>query len=269
MDSAKCQEDGLEYTGEKFAKLSAGEIASKRRRLVCVKCGTKAIYVKQAKSGQGPHFRARPHTNCSLAAPEAERGPGGGNDKDVLFNPGDHIVLDLRFGAAEGNHGDGEDGGDEGGSGGRHTGQGGPSRAFSRRRLRPLLKLLIYSEAFRRSTQTIELPEVGVFDVASFFVNFSDVTDEHVGEFFGFWGDIQDIGQGANASRWINTGDRDNVSVVIDHGISKAFLSQHRATWEQLEGMSFLVFGKLGRSKNDKLWIKPKGVEFTATYDGS
>lgn len=270
MDVAKCTQDGFEYSAVKFAKLPVSEIAIKRRHLICIKCGTRAIFVKEARSGQGPHFRARPHLDCALAAPESEQGEGGGDDKDMLRNPGDHILLDLRYGATEQLNGDLGGAGEGGTRGGQHVGHGGGARAVSRRRLRPILKNLIFSEEFRNSDQTIELPGVGVFRVHELFVNFSDVNDAHVDRFGGYWGDIQDIREGKDGARWINTGDKDDVSVLVGKDICSPFLSYHRVSWERLEGMHFLVFGWLNRaSKNQKLWIRPRDIEFTAIYDGA
>lgn len=270
MDVAKCTQDGFEYSAVKFAKLPVSEIAIKRRHLICIKCGARAIFVKEARSGQGPHFRARPHLDCALAAPELEQGEGGGDDKDMLRNPGDHILLDLRYGAAEQLNGDLGGAGEGGTRGGQHVGHGGGARAVSRRRLRPVLKNLIFSEEFRDSDQTIELPGVGVFRVHELFVNFSDINDAHVDRFGGYWGDIQDIREGKDGARWINTGDQDDVSVLVGKDICSPFLSYHRVSWERLEGMHFLVFGWLNRaSKNQKLWIRPRDIEFTAIYDGA
>lgn len=265
MDIAKCTLDGVEYYASKFAKLPPSELASKRRNLVCTECGTRALFVKEAKSGQGPHFRARPHPNCSLAAPESERGEGGGDDKDILHNPGDHIVLDLKYGQADQVNGDPDVGGKGGSGGGRYNGVGGRKNSVSHRRLRPILRNLIYSEAFRQSEQTVELPDVGTYRVKDLFLNFSDVTDDHVGEFRGFWGDILDTKQGYLGPQWINTGFKDDVSVLIAQEDLKPFLAHHKVTTAQLDGMHFLVFGKLGKSaKNGKLWIRPRGIEFTA-----
>ncbi|KAA6172704.1 hypothetical protein F3K53_24385 [Pseudomonas veronii] len=265
MDIAKCTLDGIEYYASKFAKLPPTELALKRRNLVCTKCGTRALFVKEAKSGQGPHFRARPHLNCSLAAPESERGEGGGDDKDMLHNPGDHIVLDLKYGQGEQINGDPGAGGKGGSSGGRYNGTGGRKKSVSHRRLRPILKNLVYSEAFSQSDQTVELPDVGTYRVKDLFLNFTDVSDDHVGEFRGFWGDILDTRQGYGGPQWINTGFKDDVSVLIEREDLKPFLAHHKVTTDQLDGMHFLVFGTLRKSaKNGKLWIRPKGIEFTA-----
>ncbi|MCU0213329.1 hypothetical protein N8A88_22325 [Pseudomonas shahriarae] len=268
MDMAKCNIDGVEYSATKFSKLPSADLAVKRRNLVCVRCGTRALFVKKSKSGQGPHFRARPHPNCALAAPESERREGGGDDKDMLHNPGDYILLNLKYGKGGEVNGEPGTGGKGGSGGGRYTGDGGDRKSVSRRGLRPLLKNLIFSEAFRESEQFLEVPDVDVYRVKDFFVNFTDMSDEDVGEFRGYWGDIFDTKFGYNGVRWINTGNKENVSVLIERDDLKAFLEYHRVELSELDGMHLLVLGTLKRSSKGKLWIKPRGLEFTALYDG-
>lgn len=168
MDLAKCTMDGDEYSAVNFAKLPPSELAIKRRHLICIRCSTRAIFVKEARSGQSPHFRARPHANCPLAALESEQGEGGGEDKDMLRNPGDHIMLDLRYGAVEQINGNPESDVDGGNRGGRHVGPGRNRQAVSKRRLRPILKNLILSEEFRRSEQTIEISGLTFFECATY-----------------------------------------------------------------------------------------------------
>ena len=270
MDTARCLTDGVEYNAVDFAKLPSAELALKRRNLVCERCKTKALFVKEAKSGQGPHFRARPHPNCDLAAPESERVDVGGDDKDMVRNPGDHIVLNLKYDFEDEVNGDPDVNGGSGSGGGRYTGTGGTRHAVSRRGLRPLLKNLIYSEAFRDSEQTIEIPDVDTYRVKDLFVNFTDVALDQVDTVRGFWGDIVDTGDFGGAL-WVNTGaDRKNtVSVVISAKQLTSFLAQHKVTIGELDGMHLLVIGTLERKTTGKFTIKPKGIEFTAVYGES
>lgn len=269
MDTARCKSDGIEYRAVDFAKLPGAELASKRRDLVCVKCGTKALFVKEARSGQGPHFRARPHANCPLAAPESERVEGGGDDQDMVRNSGDHIVLNLKYGLEDQVNGDPDANGGGNASGGRYTGTGGARNAVSRRGLRPILKNLIFGEAFRASEQTIEIPDVGTFRVKDLFVNFSDVTLDLVGKVRGFWGDIYDTGE--FGGRWINTNqDRmKSVSVFISSKDLESFLKHHKVKVEELDGMHMLVIGTLEQKSTGKLTIRPRGIEYTALYGES
>ncbi|WP_409281473.1 hypothetical protein [Pseudomonas defluvii] len=267
MDSALCLANGKQYTGPEFAGLNEALRNDLRRQLVCVECRTPAYFRKESKSGQGPCFGARPHTGCVLATPESARGIGAGTEEDILHNPGTHIVIDAAQGAHENVNIDVD--GPNGGAarGGRYTGAGGQRNANSRRRLRPLLKNLIYLPAFRTSTQTIEIPERGTWTVRELFVNFSDADTVPLGAFHGFWGEIYDVGTGADGSLWLNAGQREAVSVVVNVTQVNAFLARHSMTVAELEGVHLLVFGTIHRSGNGKLYIRPAAIDLTAVVD--
>lgn len=267
MDVALCTADGKEYTGKEFEDLLPPDKAQKRRNLVCVRCRTPAFFRKRAKSGQAACFGARPHENCSLAAPESNSGQGGGPDRDILQNPGNHIVIDLQFGAAQAGPFGPNEPGQNAGRGGRFVGHGQRQNAVMRRRLKPLLKTLIYSQAFRQSLQMIELPDHGAWPVREVFVNFADISAADVGRFKGFWGPVYDIGVGVNGTRWINTGKRDDVSVPLPEEQLRPFNSYHRIDADDLEGAHILVFGTLNRSAQGKLWIDLVSIEHFAICD--
>lgn len=269
MDSAFCTLDGKEYTSLAFSKLHPAELNMKRRYLVCVKCRTTAYYKKAATSGQGPCFGARPHEDCSMAAPESERGEGGGDERDPRFNPGQLIVIDPNYGAAPGGNGlpPGAAGGN-GSRGGAYSGTGARQNATSKRRLRPLLKNLIYSQAFRESLQPIQLPDGQLFPVRTLFVNFLNIAEPHIGQHRGFWGVIYDARLSKKTgSLWLNTGKKDATSVVIDKADVNPFLAYHKVKIAELDGMHVLVFGTLGRTTEGKWWLKPSSKEMTALYD--
>ncbi len=132
------------------------------------------------------------------------------------------------------------------------------------RRLRPLLRTLIYSEAFRNSAQTIELPERGTFSVNDLFVNFTDIEERHIGRFRGYWGLVYDVGVGMNSTVWINTGKQEDVSIRLTIEQVRPFLDYHKVELADLEGMHVLVFGNLDRSYSGKRWINPAGIEYFA-----
>lgn len=268
MDSAFCMLSGRDYTGPEFAALSDNDRSTYRRHLVCTACKTPAYFRKEAKSGQGPCFGARPHTNCSLATPETARGiGGGGEEQEIVNNPGTHIVIDTVQGGSGVPNTLPSDGTGSGSRGGRFTGSGGQRSAVSHRRLRPLLKTLIYSPAFRASSQTIEVPDRGVWAARDLFVNFSEVATCRHGEFHGFWGEIYDTGNGADGSLWINTGDQEVVSIPIAATNVASFLERHKVKKAELDGMHFLVFGTLNRSQFGKLFIRPADINLTALND--
>lgn len=268
MDTAYCTFNSTEYTGPEFAALSDMQRTQYRRHLVCVKCKTTAYFRKEAKSGQGPCFGARPHASCPLATPESVRGVGSGGEQDILYNPGTRIVIDEAQGG--GPIVNGEPGGKSGAGssgGGRFTGTGSRQNAVSHRRLRPLLKNLIYLPAFRTSAIYVELPGRGAWPARDFFVNFSDVSECRSQTLYGFWGAIYDTGIGYDGSLWINTGDREVVSIVIDPGSVQPFLDRHKIAVGELDGSHILVFGTISTSGNGKQFIRPASIELTALND--
>lgn len=270
MDVARCTLDGEKYYATVFAKLPTVDLQKKRRHLVCFECGWPAYFKKESVSGQGACFGARPHrSGCDMAAPESERGDGGGDEQDILRNAGNHIVLDLDFGGAPNVHGV-PGGGEDGGSrGGRFTGTGARPDAHSRRRLGPILRNLIYSEQFRNSTQTIGVPDRGPLAIRDFFVGFEDIAAQHVERFRGYWGVVYDAKAGKDGSIWLNTGKEDDLSVLLSseqkielytrYGIKKL---------AHLEGAHLLVLGTLMLSKNgkEKRYIKLEDIGYCALH---
>lgn len=268
MESARCTIDGFEYLALKFDALPPDEKAQKRRHLVCVRCGTGAYFRSRSSSGQAACFGARPHANCSLAAPEAVKGAGLGADRDPLANPGDHIVLDLAFGASEHVHNPVNQNGDEGagGRGGRHVGTGGVRAARSHKRLRPLLRTLIYLESFRSSTKTIEIPDRGSYEARKLFIEFSEASKANAGRFKGFFGVIYDCGYGYDGTLWLNTGELEDLSIAIDEQDVKAFLERFDIeSLTDLEGMHILVFGFMRVAMGSgKLVVNPAAMNLIA-----
>ena len=103
MDTATCTENNHSYTAVEFSQLPPAELERKRRQLVCDDCGFVAFFRKLSRSGRGACFGARPHADgCEAAAADNEiRLPGGGDDQDEVFNPGDRLVVELAFGGQE------------------------------------------------------------------------------------------------------------------------------------------------------------------------
>jgi hypothetical protein len=268
MDSARCTVNNTDYTGVSFAALPEAERSNYRRHLICVACGTAAYFRKEAKSGQGPCFGARPHSNCTLATLESGRGLGGQTEEDILHNPGTRIVVDEAQGAAPiVNHLDPQNPQGQGGRAGRFTGNGARPNAVSHKRLNPLLKNLIYMPAFRTSAISIEIPSRGAWPARDLFVNFSNATQCNQNTLYGFWGVVYDTGRGGNGSLWINTGEWAEVSVVIDPEDVSPFLARHKIKVEELDGAHILVFGTIFRSGNGKPCITPASIQLTAFND--
>lgn len=268
MDSALCTVNNTAYTGADFAALPDTDRSHFRRHLVCVVCATTAYFRKEAKSGQGPCFGARPHVNCPLATVESSRGMGGNTEEDILHNPGTRIVVDEAQGGNATVHVDPGAPGGAAGVGRRFVGTGGRPSAVSRKRLGPLLKNLIYQPAFRSSTIYVEIPNRGAWPARELFVNFSSVGQCNPNTFYGFWGVIYDTGSGYDGTLWLNTGEWDDVSVAIDPEDVAPFLVRHKTSIAELDGAHILVFGTTFKAGGSgKQCIKPSSIQLTALND--
>lgn len=270
MDIARCTLNNRNYDIPTFEALEERLVSEYRRFLVCPECEGPGFYRKESRSGQAACFGARPHAaTCSLAAAEAKRGGALGAGQDERINLGERIEVDFEFGAhVPVNPAPGEPV-DPAGRGGRFVRQGGRRNAVMHRRLSTLLRNLIYSEDFRNSDQLIAIAE-GEFRVREFFVEFSEITDEYEGRYRGYWGLISDAASSRDepSSLWLNSGGRDDVSVVIDAASTREFYERFPLDdLEDLAGAYALVFGELRVSRNGKKYLAVGDIsKITVSY---
>lgn len=248
MDVAHCTADGRNYSAISFEALADHLIEFYRRQLVCPECRGPAFFRKESRSGQAACFGARPHAqNCSLAAVDSTSGAGGGPDREERINHGERIEIDFNYGGSPIVHVEPGDLDDRNGRGGRFGGGQRQRTAVSHRRLSTLLKNLMHSPDFRRSDQLIALPQ-GEYRVRDLFVKFDEIDDRHINSFRGYWGMITDAGLSKYdpKSLWLNSGARDDVSVVVDASLSEPFLQRFPVKdVDEFSGSYVLVFGEL------------------------
>lgn len=264
MDVAKCTLDGNNYYVDGFSELPTGELAEKRRALICTGCGNQAYFKRAATSGQGACFGARPHAkDCKFSTPETEEIKGELEDRSVLTNPGNRILLDLQYGAHEGaNVAPGGPEGSTNSRGMRYTSENAGRTADSRRRLSTILRNLIASDDFRRSETVVEVSQEISMPIKDFFVNFSVVDDSFINKKLGFWGLIYDAGDGSEGSLWLNTGKKDKLSILVVSEMYPKFKDKFRlVNSNSPEGMHVLVIGELKRSSKDKLYIMLESLD--------
>ncbi|SDZ64554.1 hypothetical protein [Pseudomonas sp. NFIX28] len=270
MDIARCTLDNHNYDIPSFEALGDRIIERYRRRLVCPECGGPGFYRRESTSGQAACFGARPHRDqCSLAATEPRRSGGLGPGQDERINLGERIEVDFNYGADPNVNPDPDEPNNPQGRGGRYVGRGGARNAVIHRRLSTLLRNLIHSEDFRQSNQLIALPE-GQFRVRDFFVEFPDIEDTNIGEYRGYWGMIADaaLSRFDPPSLWLNSGGRDDVSIVVGDEQSNEFLE--RFPFEDIEefaGAYALIFGELRESQNGKKYLAATQIaKLTLSY---
>lgn len=263
MDIAKCSLNQQTYTAVNFSVLPPNELSDKRQNLVCTECQADAFFRKASRSGQAACFGARPHIEgCSFASPETQTAEAEGGDEDVIHNPGQIIEIDLNFGAAPQNVDIDPNEDDVRGQGrGRHVGRGARPNAHMHRRLSTLLRTLINSNEFRYSDQQIELNGRDTTSVTNFFVNFNDVTDDHDGEFHGYWGMLTDARIGSEGTLWLNSGGRNAVSCLVSSENVDALYSRHNINDEEdFAGAYLLIIGTKDTSQNGKQYIRADSI---------
>lgn len=258
MYSAKCTEDSETYAAVDFSRLSTEEIARKRRFLQCPECGGPAFFRRASRGGRAACFGARPHApNCELAAPEYDPNQDGqGEDQDQLFNPGNRIVVDLNYGAAQQYMVQEVDGlPSNRNRRGRYGGDGGRPQARMHRRLGSLLRTLIEVPAFRQSDQVVEIDDHPEMTVSEFFVPLLDVTAGHEGQFRGYWGMLSDARRASEGTLWLNSGGRDSISFCLDEHLIKPLFERYGIEDEEdIAGAYILVLGSPSVSQRNKVY---------------
>ena len=263
MDVARCTLNGESYTVRQFEGLSEHHVAQLRRFLACPVCAGPAFYRKESTSGQAACFGARPHApGCSLAAAEPRYRGGAGPDQVERINSGERIEIDFVYGAGPVTHVNPNEPANPQGRGGRFVGGGrGPSNAVMHRRLSTLLKNLMHSDGFRNSDQLIAMP-AGEFRVRNFFVEFSDIDGSHEGAYRGYWGMISDAKGDGGGSLWLNSGGRDDVSIVIPNELVNVFAQRFNVDdIEELAGAYALFLGELKISQNGKAYLACNDIQ--------
>lgn len=260
MRTARCTINNQVYAAEDFNQVVGFQTL--RNNLVCTGCGFTARYRSPGRDGRNPCFYARPHDDgCRLATPEYEGAQvGTGNVEDEIFTTGQRIVVNFNVGTnataieAPPTGGAAENGGRRGGNNGGIT-----PREITYRTMSKLLRTLIESEEFRRSTSIIEIPGRGEYVAANLFMNFTDMTEDHLDTYHGYWGRIADARVSYfSRTLWFNSGDEDDVSVLLDQRYVGETLQQFNiAVLPQVAGAYILVFGEFKRAQqNEKKFIQ-------------
>ncbi|GFE56814.1 hypothetical protein [Geobacter sp. AOG1] len=258
MESALCTLDNITYTATNFNQVDGFE--DKRKNLVCTECNGPAFFRGPTRNGREACFGARPHAEgCALATLEHDGPPAGhGDEGDEIFTTGQRIVVDFNYGALETVEATQPVGGQANACNiGVGYGQAVAIRQNMTRRMSSLLRSLIETAEFRRSTQIIEIAGEGEFTVGDFFVNFSEVTGNHINCFRGYWGMIPDTQLDHNGTLWFNSGGREDISVLLDRNhIGAVYRRFHIDHEEEIAGAYLLVMGVLKLSASGKKYVE-------------
>lgn len=255
MDYARHVPSDQVYQAIAFSQLGAVQIEQMRHDLTCPECNNAAFYRKATKHGHAACFGARHIDGCGMAtAPRDRIEDGLGANEDALENPGQHILVDLNFGAAEQVNADAVDADARGRGRVRHfDGDGERPPARAHRRLGPLLRNLIEIPGYAHSHRVIEAPGSDPMPAHTFFVNFENFADAHLGEFRGYWGTIDNTRRRDADGLYLNTGGRDALSILVPNNILPAFYGRYNVNnGQSFRGAQVLVLGTPWRTISGK-----------------
>jgi hypothetical protein len=268
VDIARCTFDNRIYSSREFSELPDTKLEELRVHLICDECKGPAFFRRRTRNGRAPCFGGRPHGNsCSYATAESGAWGSGGNDhEDERINRGDHIILDLRLDVEDVTPtAGGEAGRRRHGQGRTFDGVDGPSRAYTHRKLRGILRRLIRTTELSTSSLVFEVPNAVTLPANELFVPFDEISDHHIGQFHGYWGTLASAVLGREETIWLNTGGRGQPSIPIDASDLTTLLALGRVDdLEDLSGAYILVLGNLNVSTGSKLYIPPKGLSHIA-----
>lgn len=268
MDNAFCTITNQTYSAYQFSQFDIETISQRRKFLECPTCHAPAFFRKAARNGQAACFGARPHNDgCIESTPLSRLVNGENDDEDILHNDGQRIVLDLNYGAVEPvNHINDDINENGAGRGIRFIGNGNRPNAVAHRRLSTILRSLVINPEFQDSRQIIEIGDRNEI-ISDFFVPFNDISQNHIGSFRGYWGQIADIGRTVDDTIWLNSGGREDVSLCLPEAIQRRFFERFRInTEEDLVGSYILYLGDLRVSQNNKHYIVIDELAFVTCY---
>lgn len=255
MRYALCTLDNVTHDAVGFNQLD--NFANINNHLVCLECGVQARYQRQGRNGCKACFRAIHANGCSQARCHASTPYVHHVAENNTLTAAQRIIIEFIYGATTTGTGTQPAGGitDNVTQDDR---QGGitPPRNTVNIRLSPLLNKLIDNADFSRSAATISIPGQVDYQVADFFVNFTDVTESHVGRYHGYWGEVTGLNH-CGSKMCFNTGDGDNVNVCLDHRFYEETLQRFNfSNFDQVREIHILVFAELQMSPAGNQYIE-------------
>lgn len=261
MESARCTKNNAVYGAQQFAELPVGDLADKRRNLVCPECGRPAFFRKETENERNACFGARPHhEGCSMGAPQANARSHGGTGKYAgLLNSAKRIVIDFDYGQSTQSdltspHESDPCANDVGESAERLVLN---SSADTHMRLRPLLRLLIDVPQFSVSQQMVEVEGMCIAKACDLFVHAHTITEQHERVFVGVYGKIFSVQYLPEAGTvWLNFGGPKDLSICIPaelaHGLFHRLRINRICAFAKAE---VLIFGFVRNSHAGKKFI--------------
>ncbi len=224
MKKAICTINNRTYEAVNFEEAEHFELI--KAAMICPQCSQQAFYRRVTKNGREACFGASHTEGCTLANNHDDLQDVGNEvnatGQRIVVNFGNAIVTDTN----------------------------------QTMDLNTLLQSLMESEEFISSGAIIEVPGRGEYVASELFVKFSDITDEHLGSYCGFWGNIKYAKVTGN-TMWLNSGGPDDACANLDKSYFDTVYQRYNIKDEtEITGANILVFGELKKSKiKDKKFV--------------
>lgn len=264
MNLAVCTLDGVTYQALPFAAMPEDRIESLRYSLICEECRGRGYFKRAGIDGRSPCFGARHADGCNQATGGGQGwGDGGEGEQPEIPNTGAPIRIDLSSGGGQGQDAAGAGAGQRVRGRGRRFGGGAGGRAAQPTlRLRSILRALVLTD-FGDSIQMIQPPNGRPMQARNYFLETQHAADvRHRNEPRGLWGEVLSVRE-ANGVYWLNTGDRTQLSFVVEPDVMAAMLERfHLAEPEDIVGADILVLDRPRISNANKPFAKISGVNY-------
>lgn len=257
MRYALCTLDNVTYDAVDFEQTA--NFTTNRSYLLCPECRVRATYRRQGRDDRSPCFRAvhadgctqeRIHANTvsvtPVAAPVAE-------NIEAPAPVHECIVVDFRLDLSTDRP---------------EVLTSAIQRAdatYPRTTVLPLRTLhgeLIVNDDLLRSQKIIVIPGRGDFTAADLFVNFDDVSAEHIGQYHGYWGVISNANIQGN-TLYFNFGRRNDMRALLDAQYIQNFNDRYNISSPlELAGAQMLFLGELSLSQRRKKYVLITDLSF-------
>lgn len=228
-----------------------------KNNLICIECGKNAFYKRPAKDGKKACFAARHVIGCKQSS--THRGNYSEGKEEVS-----EINLNTSFFEVSWNYVNSFKNRVEGDNyetsyySGKNIKKNIKKSAIQKNMKISLYQILKFAEYNVIKDQDIVINLLHEFKLLKDVVlHMKEISDNYLDSYNFYWGKIHNFNE-----NWLNTDYDNKISILIDNAISKKFWDLYKKRlYKVLKNNSFIVFGKVKKTKNDNYYIIVKDLK--------